>query len=34
MRDLVYFANHMKLEIKPCVLGFRIREIEADFIYW
>ena len=22
------------LEIKPCVLGSRIRDMEADLIYW
>ena len=25
---------YKKLEIKPCGLGSRIRDMEADFIYW
>ena len=26
--------SDIKLEIKPCGLGSRIRDMEADLIYW
>ena len=30
----IFFYTYVRLEIKPCGLGSRIRDMEADLIYW
>ena len=32
--NFAQFSNIKKLEIKPCGLASKIRDMEADLIYW